>query len=258
MSRSRFYLEPDQWTGGGSLRLSGDEAHHCARVMRLREGDEVEVFDGAGKVALARIATTQREEVTLTVESQSLQEPLPYAVHLLPALIKGEAFEWLLEKAVELGAASVSPVFTARTVARWDAEQAEKKLVKWRRHMLEAAKQCHTPFLPELRAPAPLREVLAGGYYPQGDILRLVPALFGPTLPLTQALSDWGTGARQAVILTGPEGDLTEHELAAILSAGFQPVTLGPLILRAETAAVTTLATVAQIWLDGWTGRQPD
>lgn len=250
MSRPRFFLEPERWTDGGVLRLSGDEARHCARVLRLREGDEVEVFDGAGRVALARIAAARREEVALAVESESCHAPLPSEAHLLPSLIKGEAFEWLLEKAVELGAASVRPVLTAHTVARWDAEQAEKKLGKWRRQMLEAAKQCHTPFLPELHAPAPLSEVLAGGL-PREESLRLVPALFGPTCPLMRVLEDWGARPRRAVILTGPEGDFTEDELAAALSAGFQPVTLGPLILRAETAALTALGTVGQVWGSG-------
>ncbi len=258
MARSRFFLKAASWQEGGTVCLSGDEAHHCARVLRHREGDEVELFDGAGGVAVARIVALRRDEVDLAIETVTRQPPLPHRVHLLPALIKGEAFEWLLEKAVELGAATIQPVLTANTVARWDAGQGAKKLAKWRRHMLEAAKQCHTPFLPELRAPAPLTAALrdSAGL---GESLRLVPALFGQTQSLRSRLAEWAERPRQALILIGPEGDFTEAELTEASAAGFQPVTLGPLILRAETAVVASLAVVAQSWLDetGTAGQNP-
>ncbi len=244
MSHSRFFLEPACWQERAP-RLTGDEAHHCARVRRHRPGDEVELFDGAGRVALARVTELRRDAVTLVIESESRHPPLPWRVQLLPALIKGEAFEWLLEKAVELGAASVRPVLTANTVARWDAAQAEKKLAKWRRHMLEAAKQCHTPFLPELRPPQPFALAVSQTAAETGT-LRLVPSLFGDTRPLAQALESWGKATKTAFVLTGPEGDFTREELALAVEAGFQPVCLGPLILRAETAALTTLGVLGQ------------
>lgn len=245
MSLSRFYLAPDQWQEPGSLRLGGDEAHHCARVLRRQVGDEVELFDGRGRVARARITAAGKERVELQVEAEIRHPPLAYEVHVLPALIKGEAFEWLLEKAVELGAASVRPVITANTVVHWDTAQADKKLAKWRRHMLEAAKQCHTPFLPELQEPSPLAEVLRGH---DDSALRLVPALFGEVTSLAGAVAAWAGKPKRALLLTGPEGDFTERELEAIVSAGCQPVTLGPLILRAETAVVAALGYLTQAW----------
>lgn len=247
MSLSRFYLAPDQWSDPGSLWLSEEEAHHGTRVLRKRAGDEVELFDGCGRVARARIIKAHKEAVELQVKSETQHAPLPHAVHVLPALIKGEAFEWLLEKAVELGAASVQPVITANSVVQWDATLAGKKMTKWRRHMLEAAKQCHTPFLPELHEPVTLAESLTDT---DPETLRLVPALFGEVKPLVTSVKDWGARRRRAQVLIGPEGDFLPEELQAAITAGFQPVTLGPLILRAETAMVATLAFLTQSWGD--------
>lgn len=228
------------------MRLGEEEAHHCTRVLRKRVGDEVEVFDGCGRVARGRIAVARKEVVEVQVEPEMRHPALGHEVHVLPALIKGEAFEWLLEKAVELGAASVRPVITANSVVQWDAGQGEKKMAKWRRHMLEAAKQCHTPFLPELRAPVMLGEALGDS---EGEILKLVPALFGEVRSLAGAVGEWGERRRRAMVLIGPEGDFLEGELQAAVAAGFQPVTLGPLILRAETAMVATLAYLTQSWV---------
>lgn len=248
MSLSRFYLAPDQWSDPGPLWLGAEEAHHCTRVLRKRTGDEVELFDGRGRVAGARIIGARKELVELQIESETRHAPLPHAVQVLPALIKGEAFEWLLEKAVELGAAAVRPVITANSVMQWDAAQAEKKMAKWRRHMQEAAKQCHTPFLPELHEPVVLAELLAAADH---QALRLVPALFGPVRSLVKVVADWGPGTHRAQVLIGPEGDFLPEELQAAVTAGFQPVTLGPLILRAETATVATLAFLTQTWAEG-------
>ena len=251
MSLSRFFLDAEAWpAGAGQVRLEGDEAHHCARVLRRGVGDAVEVFDGRGRVAKGRIVRSGKEAVEVAVEAETRHAPLRHEVWLMPALIKGEAFEWLLEKAVELGAAGVCPVITANTVVAWEEAQADKKLAKWRRRMLEAAKQCHTPFLPELRKPVALEQAL-GEEAASEPRLRLVPALFGEVVTLAGAVTAWGDRERRAVVLTGPEGDLTEAELQAAVAAGFQPVTLGPLILRAETAVVASLGYLTQVWVGG-------
>lgn len=171
--------------------MGEEEAHHCTRVLRKRAGDEVELFDGRGRVARGRISSAKKDEVMVEVESERRHSPLAHEVHVLPALIKGEAFEWLLEKAVELGAASVRPVITGNSVVQWDAAQGEKKMAKWRRHMLEAAKQCHTPFLPELRVPVVLEEALRQD---EGEVLKIVPALFGEVRSLAGTVAEWGSG----------------------------------------------------------------
>lgn len=234
MSLSRFHLSATEWFPP-HLTLTGDEAQHCGRVMRKQPGDIIEVFDGAGRVAVCEITHVSKTEVQAKITSESRLEPFQTSIHLLPALIKAEPFEWLLEKAVELGAASVQPVITERTVIHLDAAQTEKKLAKWRRHMIESAKQCHTPFVPELHAPV----TLATGVKFQAEF-KLIPALSEHTRTLKQALP--ATQLNSVAVLIGPEGDFTADEEAQAFAAGFVPVTLGPLVLRAETAAIATLA----------------
>jgi 16S rRNA (uracil1498-N3)-methyltransferase len=234
MSLPRFHLPASEWSGP-NLTLTNDEAVHCSRVMRKQPGDSIEIFDGAGRVAACEITHVSKSEVHARIISESRVEPFSTAIHLLPALIKAEPFEWLLEKAVELGAASIQPIITERTLIHLDAAQTEKKLAKWSRHMIESAKQCHTPFVPELKAPI----AFAAGLK-HGAAFKLIPALSEHTRTLKQVLPS--DKPASVAVLIGPEGDFTSKEEARAFSAGFMPVTLGPLILRAETAAIATLA----------------
>ena len=234
MSLPRFHLPATDWASP-HLTLTGDEAQHCSRVMRKQPGDTIEIFDGAGRVAVCEIIYVSKSQVQARITSESRVEPFQTSIHLLPALIKAEPFEWLLEKAVELGAASIQLLITERTVIHLDAAQTEKKLAKWRRHMVESAKQCHTPFVPELHAPI----TLAAGVKFQADF-KLIPALSEHTRTLKQALP--AARPNNVAVLIGPEGDFTAEEEALAFAAGFVPVTLGPLVLRAETAGIATLA----------------
>lgn len=234
MSLSRFYLPAREWNAS-ALSLQGDEALHCARVLRRQVGDAVEVFDGEGRVARAIIRAVSKSAVTLQVEEQHQHPPLAYRVHLMPAMIKAEPFEWLLEKAVELGAASIRPVVTERTIVHLTGDLLGKKMAKWHRHMIEAAKQCHTPFVPLLEKPRPLARVLEEA---PADALKILPALSEHS----RTLHGIGAGQREAWVTIGPEGDFTPAEEVLAQEKGFVPVTLGPLILRAETAAIAALA----------------
>ncbi|HYF36699.1 MAG TPA: RsmE family RNA methyltransferase [Prosthecobacter sp.] len=234
MSLSRFHLAPNVWRED-ALVLTGDEAIHCARVQRHQVGDFVEIGDGVGRVAVAEITAITKSEVHLRVEALRRHDPLPYRIHLLPALIKAEPFEWLLEKSVELGAASVRPIFTERTVVHLAGEQMDKKLAKWRRLMIESAKQCHTPFLPELRLPQPLSQALE---HTPSDALKVLPALTESIRSVKELLV---RPIREVYAMIGPEGDFSPQEELLAREHGFEPVTLGPLVLRAETAAVALL-----------------
>jgi len=235
MSLSRFYLAPLLWQAE-TLVLSGDEAAHCSRVLRRQIGDQIEVFDGAGRVATATITTLSKNSVHAAIKFIVQHEPRAAEVHLLPSMIKAEPFEWLLEKATELGASSVRPVMTQRSVVQLSGDQLEKKWLKWQRHMIESAKQCHTPWVPQLERPADLKSLLPS--LPAGAF-KVMPAL----TQNTRRLHDLSFAAQTSVFaLIGPEGDFTPEEEALAEKHGFLSVTLGPLILRAETAAITTLA----------------
>jgi 16S rRNA (uracil1498-N3)-methyltransferase len=237
MSLSRFHLPAEAWQSD-SLTLIGDEAAHCSRVLRREVGEQIEIFDGAGRVATTTITAVTKSTVTARIDSQHQHEARAHQIHLLPAMIKAEPFEWLLEKAAELGAASVQPIVTARTIVHLSGDNLEKKLSKWRRLMVESAKQCHTPWIPHLAKPCSFAETLASL---PADSTRIIPALSEHSrrlheLPLAQTKS--------VFILIGPEGDFTPEEEALAQQHSFQPVTLGPLILRAETAAIASLAMV--------------
>ncbi len=235
MSLSRFYLASALWQPE-NLVFSGDEAAHCSRVLRRQIGDRIEVFDGDGRVAAAKITALSKNSVQADIESIVQHEMRSAEVHLLPAMIKAEPFEWLLEKATELGASSVRPVMTQRSVVQLSGDQLEKKWLKWQRHMIESAKQCHTPWVPQLERPADLKSVLPSL---PADAIKVMPALTEHTC----GLHDLSFAGKNCVFaLIGPEGDFTSEEEALAEKHGFQPVTLGPLILRAETAAITTLA----------------
>jgi len=238
MSLSRFHLPAAEWQPD-QLTLTGDEAAHCARVLRKDVGDLIEIFDGEGRVATVTITSLSKSAVTAKIGSLGRHEARGHEIHLLPAMIKAEPFEWMLEKATELGAASVMPVITARTVVHLSGEHLEKKLHKWQRHMIESAKQCHTPWIPGLHKPRALAEALASL---PAESTRLMPALSEHSRRLHEISF---SAARPIFILIGPEGDFTPEEEAVAQQAAFQPVTLGPLILRAETAAIATLAMVS-------------
>lgn len=235
MSLSRFYLPAEFWSVE-NLTLAGDEAAHCSRVLRRQVGDEVEVFDGAGRVAVGKIIALSKTNVSIQPHSQQQHEPRQHEIHLLPAMIKAEPFEWLLEKATELGAASVQPVITQRTIVSHSGEHLDKKLSKWQRLMIESAKQCHTPWLPRLLKPRPFSEIIAA--LPD-SLVRIIPALSEHSRRLHQLNL---AQTQDAYVLIGPEGDFTPEEETLAQQQGFQPVTLGPLILRAETAAIAALA----------------
>ncbi len=237
MSLSRYYLPRERWTGP-AVSLTEEEVHHCARVRRQEVGDKVEVFDGQGQVAVAQIENVGKASVGLRMDEIRQVVRSHGGICLMPALIKTEPFEWLLEKAVELGATSIQPVITERTVVHLNGEQWEKKAAKWRRHMIESAKQCHTPFLPELHAPLPFAKAVQQS---PANAHKLIPALVEDTKSIQEVL-EGGEAKDSAMVLIGPEGDFTSAELLLARQEGFQAVTLGPYILRAETAAIAVLA----------------
>jgi 16S rRNA (uracil1498-N3)-methyltransferase len=239
MSLPRFHLPAEAWQPE-SLVLEGDEALHCSRVLRKAPGEKIEIFDGNGRVAAATISRVSKNSVSARIDEVKEHVPRSREVHLLAAMIKAEAFEWLLEKATELGAASVRPVFTTRSVVHLDGALLNKKLYKWRRHMVESAKQCHTPWVPGLETASGLTEALDDLPAPS---IRLMPALSEHSLRLHEV--DFGANG-PVFLLVGPEGDFTAEEEEAARQRGFQPVTLGSLILRAETASIAALAIIGE------------
>ena len=217
----------------GRAVLVGDEARHLARVMRCTVGDEVVVFDGSGTAWRARVASIGRDEVMLDMgeavtASRLTRVPLTLAV----ALPKGERQKWLVEKLTELGVERLVPLATVRGVA----EATPAAVERLSRGVVEACKQCGRDGLMQIGGPKSVAEVVGGT---GGGAVLLVADRDGAPL------EEVATGASQVVALVGPEGGFTEEELATIEAAGGRRVSLGPHVLRVETAAIALAARLA-------------
>lgn len=235
----RCYL-PDADFTAPVLTLEGEEAHHALRVMRLRVGEECEVFDGKGQAVRGRILTAGGG--TLSLGELRPLPPLPPVADMTLALAipKGGNMELIVQKAVELGARRIIPLVTERTIVRLNAKEAAAKAAKWQRTALEACKQCGVNTLPVVEQPRAYAEFLKQGDIPE---LRLVCAILPEAQPMRQVLETARTARRrEVVVLIGPEGDFSPAEYAAAIAADYAPVSLGPIILRVETAVFMALS----------------
>lgn len=234
MNRRRFFVPKDR-IAGGIARLSAEEVHHLRDVLRLRAGQVVEVFDGAGRSYVGRV---QRDDGGLSVGSLERIEARaesPIDVSLGLALIKYERFEWALEKATELGVREIVPLASRRCQVRLPQGKLEARLERWRRIVREAAKQCGRSAVPEVAAPRSFAEYLAAGL--AGTALLLL-------CETSAAPWDGRIEARRIGVTIGPEGGWTAEELRSAEQAGCRIVGFGPRVLRAETAAIAALAIV--------------
>ena len=231
------------------LALPVGETHHLVNVNRARPGDPVVAFDGRGTEWACQLGRVDgKKNAILTVLSVATRPPLPCALVLGQGLPKGGTMDEIVRQATELGAAVIAPLATERSEVHLEAGRAEKKLEKWRTTAVEAAKQCGNPFLPRLEPVQGVKAFLESPRAREAE-LRLVASLHPDARPLRAVLAGFraahgGRAPRSAAWLVGPEGDLTPGETAAALTAGWIPVTLGPLVLRCDTAAVFALATL--------------
>ena len=239
---NRFFLSPERCQGS-VLSLEGGEARHALRVLRLRPGDRVRVLDGAGQDLLAVVRDCARESLSLEVVERT-QAPAPsFEVCLLQALPKGRLIEEILQKSTELGVHRVVPLITERVVVHLDSDNAAAKAAKWRQAAIEAVKQCGAPWLPRVEAPVTMVEYLARG---ERFDLSMIGALQGQPRDPRDYFDDFrrlnGRPPRSLALWIGPEGDFTPSETAAALAAGALPITLGPQVLRVDTAALCALS----------------
>lgn len=218
----------------GQAELNGDDARHLTRVLRVEPGQRYEISDNHN-VYLAEIEIARKERVIFRTLEKIESPPLPFQIVLYPALFKFDRFEWMIEKATELGVAEIVPVESIRS-ERGLERAAHKRVERWRRIAVEASQQSRRAHLPEVHEPISFEDALSR---PAETRYVLDEAPGG--LSLARAHSQSGTVA----LLIGPEGGWTEDERAACVKSGWTRVSLGPLILRAETAAIAALAIVA-------------
>jgi len=241
MAKPRFHIPAAGWSPA-ALALTGDEFHHCRDVMRCRPGDRVVVFNGAGVEADVEIIAFESAAAPLKVWTLSETPRPPARLTLGQAVPKGKNMDLIVQKATELGASAIVPLLSERTVVRLDPDEALKKQEKWQRVAIEACKQCGQNWLPEVALPVTVETFLAKAGRAQPGELRLVAALSAEARPLRLILEDRESRPVAATILIGPEGDFTPAELSLAIGAGFDPLTLGPIVLRSETAAIYALS----------------
>ena len=241
----RFLVSPEL-AALDLFALPEREAHHAASVLRVQPGEIVHVLDGHGRELHCEVATVARRAVTLTVRERRTHPRPAWAITLCPAILKGKAFDLLLQKATELGATRIAPIRCERTVAQPAAEDTADKLEKWRATCIEAAKQCGTPWLPEIAAPAtPAALFQRAGDFDLSMVASLAPGAAHPRKVLRAFAETHGQLPKNIAVWIGPEGDFTAGELALLENSGARPITLGPYTLRAETAVLYCLAILA-------------
>lgn len=240
MARRRFLVEHVR---DNTAELRGEDARHLARVLRAKPGQQYEVSDSTG-VYLAEIAAVEKDRVVFRVIEALGTPRAPVRLTMCAGLIKFDRFEWLVEKATELGVAAIIPVNAARS-EQGLSEAALKRAVRWRRIAHESSQQARRLSPPEIARPLSLDVALAvatGRRY----FLDEEPGA-PPLLAVIPRHGDRRSSDR-VLLLSGPEGGWTEAERAAAAAAGWAPVSLGPLILRAETAAIAAAGIVIHAW----------
>ena len=241
MAKHRFYLPASEWNLE-HLVLTGEEAHHCFDVMRCREGDRIIAFNGAGTEAEAEIVATTKSSVTLQAKLVSETPRPPARITLGQAVPKGKNMDLIIQKATELGVSVIVPLLSERTIVQLDGEDLGKKQQKWQRIAIEACKQCGQNWVPEVTGPMKVDAFARQSRDPLKLIAAISPEAQNLKVILAARQHESGPTPDSASLMIGPEGDFTPAELSQAYSFGFTPLSLGPIILRSETAAIYALS----------------
>lgn len=236
---SRFFCPPPL-RPGGVAELPPATAHHAQRVLRLAAGDAVTLFDGTGGEYPGRIAEAGRCVRVQLAERCDVERESPLELTLAQALPSGDKMDWVVQKAVELGVARIQPLSATRSVVKLSGERAARRVEHWRQVAIAACEQCGRNRLPEIGPILDLRQWLGQREHDNETCcLQLAPGK-------AQRPPELGN-AKKFALLVGPEGGLSEEEAAAADSAGFAHLSLGPRILRTETAGLAALAALGAL-----------
>jgi 16S rRNA (uracil1498-N3)-methyltransferase len=223
--------------------LTHDQAHHALRVLRIQPGERVTVLDGAGHELVCEVRAATRRTITFDVQHKTFSPPLPCQITLVQAVPKAKAMDYIVQKATELGAARVVPIFSERTVVHVESEDAGDKAEKWQQIAIESIKQCGSPWLTKIEAPVALKNYLARR---EKFDLPLIASLQEDRRPprefIQQFRDEHNRLPATACVWIGPEGDFSPAEMNLIKAEGALPITLGRLVLRSDTAAICSLS----------------
>ena len=247
---SRFFV-PREFIKADSIYITGPEAHHILDVMRLKISDEVVVFDGTGREYTGIVKAADRKSLEVQIksarESSVGRGPL---ITLIQAIPKKTRMDYIAEKATELGVSRIIPVTTERTIPEWNDAKKASIVERWRKLAREAAKQCGRPDIPQIRPITDFKRAITGAVCSgENDDstapvynLKLLATLADDAITLKDALKSSREG--NIIIAIGPEGDFTPEEAEDARSAGFKIVSLGPRVLKSDTAGLAVLSMI--------------
>lgn len=243
----RCYLPADRW-GEEIAELDEAESKHLSAAMRAKAGDRIELLDGEGSRGIAEVAAAHKKRTTVRILSRETASPFAPRRILAQALVREQKMDWLIQKAVELGAHEIWPLRTEHAVVKIAPEDAAKKAGRWQAIALAACKQSGNPWMPRIAPAMGMGAALAA--LPPGSA-----ACFGALQEGAVPLPEYFGRLRrekcgQIAAFIGPEGDFSAGEVAALRAAGVQPVTFGPIVFRVETAALFILSAVQYAWLE--------
>ena len=235
MPANRLFIDGDI-RSGERLWLSGDAAHYVGRVLRLRPDSKLIVFDGRGGEYAATVVAIRKRQVLISIGDKS--EPVaesPLGIHLLQSVSRGDRMDLVVQKATELGVRRISPVLSEFSVVRLDPDRAQKKMAHWARVAQSACEQCGRNKVPQIDQPVEFRNWLGDNLSSDATRLLLKPLA-------TESLARLARPASEVQLLIGPEGGFSDNEISAATGAGFVAVSIGPRILRTETAALAAIS----------------
>lgn len=238
----RCHVDPAQ-SNNATLSLSEREAHHAVHVLRMKPGERIVALDGQGSEFLCELIDAGKKSATLKVLSRTRIAPLPYQLTLVQAVPKGKAMEHIVQKATELGVSRIVPLLSERTVVQLDEEDGNSKVAKWMEVAVEAIKQCGSAWLPRIDPPLSPTAFLARG---ERFDLTLLASLQSDSAHPRQLFDNHLEERKKLpstiAVWIGPEGDFTPAEINMARNAAAAPITLGPLVLRSDTAAIYALS----------------
>ena len=239
MRRIRLFTQ-QTLIANASLELEPEPAHHLARVLRARVGDEVVLFNGDGMDWLGQVKSIEKRRVVVHIGTSvpSIAES-PLNTHLGLCLSKGERFDWAIQKATELGVTQITPLLSTRVDVKLPADRLAKKLTHWQQVVVAACEQCGRSRLPSLHPPTDLKHWITA-----------VDADLKLVLHHHQVAALPESSPQEVALLVGPEGGLTDDEVEAACQQGFQRFRMGPRVLRTETAPAAALAILGNRWGD--------
>lgn len=246
---ARFY-HPAIIAIGQLIELSVENKHHAARVLRLKKGDSITLFNGNGGEFSAHIETIRKSSTTVLIDAHhDIDCESPLHIELAQALCVNEKMDWIIQKAVELGVTCIQPVTTARSIVHLSEERSAKRLQHWQRIVISACEQCGRNHLPPVLPLITLPQWLS-----QKKITRSTHDVhFMLSTTATEGLRAFPkppAGDANLALIVGPEGGFTQEEETAILHSGFIPLRLGKRVLRTESAALAAIAALQALWGD--------